>query len=252
MAVRLDQVQSDQAFRQRPLPGHGNVYWIRPIFSDSNSNGYVGITVQDFCHRLASHLCKNSRCIGIYSALKKHGKSNFVVEFLETNVPEELLGEREMHWIAEKNSYLRGYNGTKGGEDMPMLDPNVRAKHKKTMNSEPVKTKKRAAATEQWKPGGSLREQWHASFTKTAKTPEYKERKSSAAKEIRSRPELEVQRGLAKRRTTLRKRAERRALLKTEKERRAFDSNVRRKDKHLAKKGFSVTQQRIATGEIVL
>ena len=252
MAVRLDQVRSDQVFCQRPLPGHGNVYWIRPIFSESNSNGYVGITVLNFCSRLASHVCKNSRCIGIYAALKKHNKSNFVVEFLETNVPKELLGEREMYWIAEKNSYLRGYNGTRGGEDMPILDPNVRAKHKRTMNSEPVKTKMRASATEQWKPGGSLRENWHKTFAETAKTPECKKRKSNAAKEIRSRPELEVQRGLAKRRTTLRKRAEKRALLTTEKERKVFDSDIRKRDKYYAKSGVSKTQSRIASGEVVL
>jgi len=252
MAVRLDQIRSDPLFCQRPLAGHGNVYWIRPIFSASNSNGYVGITVQAFCYRLASHICKNSRCLAIRLALNKHGKENFSVEFLETNVPVAQLGEREVHWISEKNSYFKGYNATKGGDEMPMLDPIVRAKHKETMNSDRVVAIKKQAAASQWQQGGSLRTKWHATFAETAKTTEFKERKSKAAKEIRSRPELEVQRGIAKRKKQLEKRATKRATLVTEAERRIFDSNCRRQDKYNAKSGRSETMRRILAGEIVL
>ena len=252
VAVRLDQLRSHPEFCRKPADGYGNVYWIRPIFSASKSNGYTGVTVQDFPHRLASHLCKNSRCLAINAALNKHGLQSFTVEFPEVNVPVSQLHAREVYWVDKNDTYLNGYNCTKGGEEMPMLDPNVRAKHKATMNSEPVKAKRRLTTAAQWQEGGSLRTKWHITFAETAKTPEYKAKRSAAAIEIRSRPELEVQRGIAKRRKQLEKRAAKRATLKTVKEQRAFDADCRKQDKYNAKSGRSLTMRRILSGEIVV
>jgi group I intron endonuclease len=252
MAVRLDQLRLYPAFCRRPPEGYGNVYWIRPIFSATKSKGYTGLTVQDFPHRLASHICKNSRCQAIRSAINKHGLHNFTVELCETNVSVDVLPSREVYWVDKNDTYRNGYNCTKGGEDMPMLDPNVRAKHKETMNSERVVEMKKKSATAQWEPGGSLRTKWHASFAETAKTPEYKAMRSEVAQEIRSRPDLEVQRGIAKRKKQLEKRAIKRATLLIEKEQREFDSNCRRQDKYNAKSGRSLTMRRILSGELVI
>ena len=250
MAIRLDRFSEEEAFRKKPSPGFGNVYWIRPIFGASDSNGYVGVTCRALYQRLYGHTSKSSACFQMRSAIQKHGTSNFTIEFLETDVPTEELGEREVYWIAQKNTYFGGYNATKGGEDIPELGPEGRAKHKKTMNSDRVVALKRKTASSQWKEGGSLRTKWRTTFAKTAATSEYKEKKSKAAKEIRSRSELEIQRGLAKRRTTLAKRAAKRAALTTDAERRAFDAEIRKRDKHLAKKGLSMTQRRIAEGSV--
>lgn len=56
----------------------------------------------------------------IKSAIKKHGKENFVKNILEV-LPEgstkEQLAEREKHWIKEKDCiYPNGYNLSAGGE----------------------------------------------------------------------------------------------------------------------------------------
>ena len=77
-----------------------------------------------------------------------------------------------------------------------------------------------------------------------AYTPEVRARKSVSAKKTRQDPELEIQRGLAKRATSLRKRAEKRAMLPTEEERIKFDKKNAKQDWFLAKYGTSKTLQR--------
>ena len=51
----------------------------------------------------------------ISKAIKKYGVKNFKFCLLE-EVKEEKLDEREIFWIAKKDSYYNGYNSTKGGK----------------------------------------------------------------------------------------------------------------------------------------
>ncbi len=51
----------------------------------------------------------------IYRAMRKHGKENFQIEAIE-ECDNEVLNEREIYWISEKDSYHNGYNATLGGD----------------------------------------------------------------------------------------------------------------------------------------
>ena len=52
----------------------------------------------------------------ISSAIKKYGVNNFSFYLLEEGIEESNLDDREIFWIAEKDSYYHGYNSTKGGK----------------------------------------------------------------------------------------------------------------------------------------
>jgi transposase len=52
----------------------------------------------------------------LYMALDKYGREKFYVETLETEIPVELLDQKEIEYIARYNSYNYGYNSTKGGD----------------------------------------------------------------------------------------------------------------------------------------
>ena len=52
----------------------------------------------------------------ISKAIQKYGEENFKFFILEEVENNDLLDEKEIFWIAEKNSYYHGYNSTKGGK----------------------------------------------------------------------------------------------------------------------------------------
>lgn len=237
--MRLSNYRQFDEARKRPPEGLANLYRIWPEF-DKSHGGYVGATTMSMVDRLDHHLEKKSRCREMREAVAAHGRDCFRVDILGT-VPAADKYTEEKKLMAKYNSVENGYNSLPGAN---VSDPDARAAHKAIMNKPEVKARRKELATDQWKPGGSLRENWHESFAQTAATPEFKALRTKVAKEIRSRPELEIQRGLAKRATTLRKRAEKRAALKTEKERRAFDAEIRKRDKYLAKTGMSKVQAR--------
>lgn len=53
--------------------------------------------------------------MAISHAIEKYGIENFNFSLIE-KVENNLLDEREIFWIAEKDSYYHGYNSTKGGK----------------------------------------------------------------------------------------------------------------------------------------
>ena len=69
--------------------------------------------------------------------------------------------------------------------------------------------------------------------------------RSAAVKKVRAREALEVQRGLAKRKVTLDKRATKRAMIDTEKEKLKYDAKCAQQDRHNAKSGKSKTMFRL-------
>lgn len=52
----------------------------------------------------------------IYNAMNKYGKHNFYVEALETDIPIDILDDKEKSYIQQYDSYNNGYNSTKGGD----------------------------------------------------------------------------------------------------------------------------------------
>ena len=54
--------------------------------------------------------------MAIVKAIKKYGKENFIIELIE-EVRTEELNSREIYWISYYDSYEKGYNNTKGGQN---------------------------------------------------------------------------------------------------------------------------------------
>jgi len=97
-----------------------------------NGKGYVGKTV-DSTRRMLEHRKghpgKNGKVQYVDRAIQKHGWANFKVEWLEINVPEDQLLEREGFHMRKHNTMVpNGYNILKPGvETVSMQDPWVRA-----------------------------------------------------------------------------------------------------------------------------
>ena len=87
-----------------------------------NGKAYIGQTI-NFQERKAAHL--NPNCPHKYAfqrAIQKYGKNAFKWEILEDNIPQELLNEREIYWIAYYDTYgPQGYNLTIGGDNNGQL-----------------------------------------------------------------------------------------------------------------------------------
>ena len=83
-----------------------------------NDKVYVGQTTNTVQYRFNQHLTNANldyKTGHLYNAMRKYGKDNFYVETIE-EIPNELLDEREIYWIAYYNSFQNGYNLTIGGE----------------------------------------------------------------------------------------------------------------------------------------
>ena len=100
------------------------------ISNNINSKLYIGRTLNPK-KRFKEHLDNKSFCRAISSAINKYGKEVFDIVILET-CHEELLNDRERHWIAALDSLVpNGYNLTIGGDTNPMDNSDVRAYQKK-------------------------------------------------------------------------------------------------------------------------
>ena len=95
----------------------GFIYKITNII---NGKIYIGQTIQNVKERFYQHCatkCSNEVLnMAIHKAIKKYGKSNFTLEVIE-EVDRNTLNDREKFWIEYYNSYNKGYNSTKGGQD---------------------------------------------------------------------------------------------------------------------------------------
>ena len=80
-----------------------------------NDNMYIGKTMRTINERFTEHK-NNRRSQYLYNAIAKYGKEAFQVEILEL-CSEDILDDRERHWIAALNSMKpNGYNLTYGGQ----------------------------------------------------------------------------------------------------------------------------------------
>ena len=94
--------------------------FIYKITNTINGKFYIGQTIQNVKERFYQHCAtKCSKAVSnmaIHRAIKKYGKSNFIVEVIE-EIDSANLNDRERYWIKYYNSYNNGYNSTKGGQD---------------------------------------------------------------------------------------------------------------------------------------
>ena len=160
MALALD----DPRLRKKCKPGTGRVYRITTTASKKGRYGYVGQTRTSLYERFRNHVREGSCCRVLGSALKKYGKSAFVIEVVESDIPLELLSEREIHWIAHFQTYVNGYNCTIGGDYSPFADPHVKARADAARKTPKSKAKLNASLKASWDVEGARDRQSQRSF----------------------------------------------------------------------------------------
>lgn len=93
--------------------------FIYTIKNNINNKVYIGKTNQTIEKRWKEHQQdyqkKSNQKRPIYSAIKKYGIENFSIHKIEECSLEKVC-EREIYWIEKYNSFINGYNATKGGD----------------------------------------------------------------------------------------------------------------------------------------
>ena len=108
---------------------------IYTIFCTINKQRYVGLTTQDVSKRWKEHItqAKNNPSSPLHKSIAKYGSHNHKVRILESDIPIDDLPDREIHWIAEFDTFNNGYNQTTGGETSKTIHENVKEKISDTM-----------------------------------------------------------------------------------------------------------------------
>lgn len=116
--------------------------YIYKITNDINDKIYIGKTLNTIEKRFKEH-CEDSRRDKkekrpLYFAMKKYGIEHFHIELIE-ECEENVLSDREVHWIEFYNSFRDGYNATLGGDGKHYLDYDlVVATYKELKNASEV------------------------------------------------------------------------------------------------------------------
>lgn len=85
-----------------------------------NGKRYVGITCRGYINRYKEHIheaLNGSKSI-LHNAIRKYGPENFDIIVLESNIPDNIISEREQYYIKLYNTFYTsriGYNMTEGG-----------------------------------------------------------------------------------------------------------------------------------------
>lgn len=97
----------------------GKIY---KITNKINGKIYIGQTVKSLKERFQKHCWGTTEKdsyhlnMAIKKAIRKYGKQNFTIELIE-EVEQNKLDEREVYWISYYDSYNKGYNCTRGGQN---------------------------------------------------------------------------------------------------------------------------------------
>lgn len=93
------------------------------IYNKVNKKSYIGQTIKNPKERWQEHLQHvngthiNDQSKVLYKAMRKYGIDNFVFEVLQDNIDTyEQLDKAEIYWIDYYDSFLHGYNATRGGQ----------------------------------------------------------------------------------------------------------------------------------------
>lgn len=94
--------------------------YIYKIENKINNKVYIGKTLYTIERRWEQHK-NNSKSeklkhLPLYTAMNIYGIENFEISEIEKVEDYKNLSEREMYWIEQNNSYLKGYNCTLGGD----------------------------------------------------------------------------------------------------------------------------------------
>lgn len=102
--------------------------YIYKITNQINGKSYIGKTLKTVADRWKDHISESQRVRQehrpLYSAIKKYGIENFVIEEIESCSDLE-LSDRERYWIEYFGTFKYGYNATIGGDGRPYLDYDV-------------------------------------------------------------------------------------------------------------------------------
>ncbi len=102
-----------------------NTYIIYKITNRINGKHYIGKTKYSLEHRWKRHLSRsrNGSKFRFHSAIRKYGEDNWEFSIIETHYTndENLINEREKHFINVFESYNNGYNANSGGSGGWML-----------------------------------------------------------------------------------------------------------------------------------
>ena len=105
-----------------------------------NGKIYIGLTTRTAIHRFRKHKSMLSRvgCSALYSAMRKHGKQNFIIETLYVSEIKKELMRYEQFFICWYGSLSpRGYNLTTGGENCIVADE-IKEKQSKALKGRVV------------------------------------------------------------------------------------------------------------------
>ena len=81
-----------------------------------NGKSYIGQSIYPLAKRAEEHRrdVMRGRDCKFHRAIRKYGFNNFTFEEIEV-IPDGLLDEREIYWIAYYDTFKHGYNSTLGG-----------------------------------------------------------------------------------------------------------------------------------------
>lgn len=96
--------------------------FIYKITNRVNNKLYIGQTRFTIEHRFKQHIYDSKRemTVPLYKAMRKYGIENFYIEPIES-VEYSKLDEREIFWIAELDTFDKGYNATRGGQGKTII-----------------------------------------------------------------------------------------------------------------------------------
>ena len=100
-------------------------YIVYKITNKKNRKSYIGKTEYSLEHRWSRHLssARNGSKFRFHSAIRKYGEDCWELSVIETyqTKDENLINEKETHFIKLFESYTKGYNATSGGTGGWML-----------------------------------------------------------------------------------------------------------------------------------
>ena len=100
------------------------------ITNTITTKSYVGQTIHSIIERWKQHryACKydKSKKSKFHNAIRKYGTECWMFETLEEVSDISLLNEREIFWVADRDTFLNGYNTTTGGENGKLISEEMR------------------------------------------------------------------------------------------------------------------------------
>lgn len=101
--------------------------YIYKISNNINGKVYIGKTLYTIERRWKQHLTNAVSHeylwhLPLYAAMRKYGIINFSVSEIEYVENYLELSDREKYWITQYDSYLNGYNATRGGDGSLLYD----------------------------------------------------------------------------------------------------------------------------------